>query len=295
MTGTRFVVVGDLINDIVAVPRGELRPDTDTVATIRPRPGGSAANTAAWLGSLGAEVDFVGAVGSHDSADHERMLRDQGVTPHLQIEFGVPTGTIVIVVQGEHRSMLTERGANALLEPESVTDALLAGAAVLHLSAYAFLHGFGTDGVRGVIDRATAAGVLVAINPGSVGYIQDFGVEQFLGACAGAEVLFPNRAEAELLTGTSTAEDALDALLERFPTVVVTRGTDGAIARTRGGPLVAIDAPSVRLVDPTGAGDAFAAGFLERWLRDRDLRAGLAAGAHLAARAVMAIGGRPPI
>ncbi|MBI5159872.1 MAG: hypothetical protein HY996_00385 [Micrococcales bacterium] len=295
MSGDRFVVVGDLINDIVVVPRGALRPDTDTPSTIRPRPGGSAANTAAWLGALGAPVDFVGAVGSRDSADHERMLRDQGVTPHLQIEFGVPTGTIVIIVSGEQRTMLTERGANALLAPDAVSDGLLASAAVLHLSAYSFLNGFGVDGARRVIDRARAAGVLVALNPGSVAYVEGYGADAFLASCAGADLFFPNRAEGRALTGAGSDEDAVDALLGHFPTVVLTRGTDGAIARSRGSEAVAVSAPSVRLVDPTGAGDAFAAGFLERWLPTRDLRAGLTAGAHLAARAVMAIGGRPPV
>lgn len=295
MSRERVVVVGDLINDIVAMPRGEVRPDTDTPATIRPRPGGSAANIAAWLGTLGTPVDFVAAVGSFDAADHERLLQDQGVTVHLQIEFGVPTGTIVIVVQGERRTMLTERGANALLSPDSVTDELLGSAALLHVSAYSFLHGFGVGGGRDLIDRARAAGVSVAVNPGSVGYIEDFGVSEFLYACSGADLLLPNRAEAQLLSGAPTAEDAVDALLERFPTVVLTRGTDGAIARTRGGALVAVDAPRVRLVDPTGAGDAFAAGFLERWLSTGDLKAGLTAGANLAARAVMVVGGRPPL
>jgi beta-glucanase (GH16 family) len=58
VSGDRIVVVGDVINDIVVVPRGEVRPDTDTPSTIRPRPGGSAANTAVWLGSLGAPGDI---------------------------------------------------------------------------------------------------------------------------------------------------------------------------------------------------------------------------------------------
>jgi len=295
VSGNRFVVVGDLINDIVVVPRGAIRPDTDTPSTIRPRPGGSAANTAAWLGAVGAPVDFVGAVGSRDSADHERMLRDQGVTPHLQIEFGVPTGTIVIIVSGEQRTMLTERGANALLAPDAVIDELLTSAAVLHLSAYRFANGLGADGARRVIDRARAAGVLVALDPGSLAHIEAYGADAFLAACAGADLFFPNRAEGRALSGADNDEDAVDALLEHFPTVVLTRGTEGSLARSRGSGPVEVGAPTVRLVDPTGAGDAFAAGFLERWLPTRDLRAGLAAGTHLAARAVMAIGGRPPV
>ena len=73
-----IVVVGDLINDIVAVPRGGLRRDTDTTASIRQRPGGSGANTAAWLGSIGAAVDYVGAVGSADAEHHRQMFRQRG-------------------------------------------------------------------------------------------------------------------------------------------------------------------------------------------------------------------------
>ena len=76
-----IVVVGDVINDIVVVPRGEIRADTDTASTIRPRPGGSAANTAAWLGSLGVPVDFVGRVGIADVEYHAQLFREHGVTP----------------------------------------------------------------------------------------------------------------------------------------------------------------------------------------------------------------------
>lgn len=295
MSGDRVVVVGDIINDIVVTPRAEIREDTDTPCTIRPRPGGSAANTAAWLGSLGVPVDFVGAVGVHDAPDHERWLRDQNVTPHLQVEYGLPTGTIVILVQDGKRTMLTERGANALLSVDGVTDELLASARVLHLSAYSFLDGFGLPGARTLVDRANEAGVLVAMNPGSVGYIADFGADRFLEATRGADVLFPNLAEGEMLTGTTGPERVLAALLELYPTVVLTMGAEGCVAATRGREPVALAAPRIRLVDPTGAGDAFAAGFLQRWLTTGDLRDAIAAATHVAARAIVAVGGRPAL
>ena len=60
----RIVCFGDIIDDVVVVPNGPIRDDTDTDSVIRNRPGGSPANTAAWLGSLGAAVDFVGVVGT---------------------------------------------------------------------------------------------------------------------------------------------------------------------------------------------------------------------------------------
>ncbi len=293
MTGSRIVLVGDVINDIVAVPRITVRPDTDTPSSIRPRPGGSAANTAAWLGSRGVAVDFVGAVGAHDAAEHERVFREGGVEPHLQVEDAIPTGTIIIVVDGEERSMLTERGANAALRVDTVTDDLLAEAAVLHVSGYSILDGFGAANTRALIERAKRAGVPVSVNPASTGYISDFGVEKFSEAIDGTTLLFPNLAEARLLSGVDDAEAAARALGRRFPVVALTLGSDGVLVVTDGGDPVHVPAPAARMVDPTGAGDAFTAGFLESWVGRWDAVEAAHTGVFVAACAVTVIGGRP--
>lgn len=295
MSRDRIVVVGDVINDIVVVPRGEIRPDTDTPSTIRMSGGGSGANTAVWLGSLGAPVDFVGCVGLDDLEAHERQFREAGVEPHLQLAAGLPTGTIVVVVDGEQRTMLTERGANSALTSAAVTDDLLAQAAVLHISGYSILDGFGVAGTRDLIDRAAAAGVPVTVTPGSSGFIADFGVDRFLDAIAGTTVLFPNLAEGELLSGQRDPERIGATLRRRFDVVVLTMGGDG-LTVFEGDTRTHVPAPPVQhIVDPTGAGDAFAAGFLERWAVTRDAVAAAEAGAFVAARAIMVIGGRPPI
>ena len=295
MSGDRIVVVGDVINDIVVVPRGEVRPDTDTASTIRLRPGGSAANTAVWLGSLGAPVDFVGCVGLDDLAEHERVFREAGVEPHLELGSGLPTGTIVILVDGERRTMLTERGANSLLSSSAVTDELLAGAGVLHISGYSILDGFGVKGARDLIDRATAAGVAVSVTPGSSGYIADFGADAFLEAIAGTTIVFPNLSEGAMLSGQTDPERIGAALRERFEVVVLTMGAEGLIV-FEGKKHTRVPAPLIQhIVDPTGAGDALAAGFLDRWVAGRDPVSAAEAGAFIAARAIMVIGGRPPI
>ena len=295
MTGSRVVVVGDVINDIVAVPRIPVRADTDTPSSIRPRPGGSAANTAVWLGSLGGAVDFVGAVGSYDATEHERVFREAGVEPHLQVEVGIPTGTIIIIVDGEERSMLTERGANAALRSDAVTAELLADAAVLHVSGYSILDGFGAAKTRELIGRATDAGVPVSVNPASTGYISDFGVDAFSEAIGGTTLLFPNLAEARQLSGEDDPEAAARALGARFRVVAMTLGSDGVLIVADGAEPVHVPAPATRMVDPTGAGDAFTAGFLNTWVRTGDAIAAAEAGVFVAASAVTVIGGRPPI
>ena len=295
MSGDRIVVVGDVVNDIVVVPRGEIRPDTDTASTIRLRPGGSAANTAAWLGSLGAPVDFVGCVGLDDLAEHEKVFAEAGVVAHLQLGSGLPTGTIVILIDGERRTMLTERGANSTLSSSSVTDELLAPAGVLHISGYSVLDGFGIPGARDLITRATTAGVAVSVTPGSAGYLEDFGAESFLEAIEGTTVVFPNLAEGRLLSGQEEPNRIGAALLERFEVVVLTMGAQGLIV-FEGSKVTPVEAPKIQhILDPTGAGDALAAGFLQHWAIDRDAVPAAEAGAYVAARAIMVIGGRPPI
>jgi sugar/nucleoside kinase (ribokinase family) len=294
----RIVVVGDLVNDIVVIPRGAFRTDTDTDARIQPRPGGSAANTAAWAGSLGAPVDFLGVAGSADAEQHAELLRHAGVTPHLKIEPGMPTGAIVLVVEGQSRSMFTDRGANAALRADLLSDEVLQTAGVLHVSGYSITKDNSRGAPLTMIARARERGIPVSVDPSSTGYLADYGVERFLDDLAGVELLVPNLAEGELLSGVSADDpDGIGArLLERFPIVVLKRGSQGATLFRRDHPPLAVAAPRVdRFVDPTGAGDAFAAGFLARWVRDADAAAALPEAVAVAARAVMLIGGRPPV
>ncbi len=295
MTGGRVVVVGDVVNDVLVVPRGEIRRDTDTSSTIRPRPGGSAANTAAWLGTLGAPVDFVGCVGTADAEYHAQIFRDHGVVPYLQVDPGLPTGTIVIIVEGEQRTMLTERGANAALSPATVSDALLAEATVMLVSGYSILDGFSLRGTRELIERARATGVRVAVTLGSVGYLADYGPDAFQSAIEGAELAFLNLDEGRLLVGESEPERVAARLADRFERAIMTIGSEGVLVIERDKQPVRVPAPAARLVDPTGAGDAFAAGFLDRWVASGDMVAAAEAGVFVAARAIMVMGGRPPV
>ncbi len=292
----RIVVVGDIVNDIVVVPRGAMRTDTDTDARIQPRPGGSAANTAAWAGSVGAAVDFVGTVGSADAEQHAEILRQSGVTPHLHVEPGMPTGAIVLVVEGQSRSMFTDRGANAALRAESLTEEMLDAARVLHVSGYTITKDNSRGAPLRMIAHARDRGVVVSVDPSSTGYLADYGIERFLDDLAGVELIFPNLAEGELLSGETEPERIGAALLERFPMVALKMGSRGGMLFRRGRPPHPVAAPRVdTFVEPTGAGDAFAAGFLAHWVRDGDAEAATQQAVNLAARAVMLVGGRPPL
>ncbi len=288
----RVICFGDLIDDVVVVPSGPIRADTDTPSSIRLRAGGSAANTAAWLAELGVAVDYVGVAAGADVDRHTALL--PGVSAHIAADGELPTGTIVVMVDGDSRSMLTQRGANAALDPAAVTDELLAEAAVLHLTGHTLLNRAGASGVRQLLDRARAAGVTVSVDPGSAGFIADYGAEAFLAAIAGVSILLPSLEEGRLLTGLTAPGEVAVRLAESFELVAVTLGVGGVIVAF-GETVEQIFASHATVVDPTGAGDAFSAGFLADWIGSHDAIAAAMAGVLVGARAVETMGGRPPL
>lgn len=293
MGGSRIVVFGDVIDDIMVVPKVPVRTDTDTTASMRHRAGGSAANTAVWLGTLGAQVDFVGRVGASDIQRHSQHFFAAGVDALLSLDPTEPTGTIVVVVDGDQRTMLTERGANSNLDVAAISDDMLGSAAILHLTGYSVIDCRDPSALRALIDRAIALGVVVSVDPGSAGYIADFGVKRFLDAIDGAHVIFPNLDEGRLLTGETDAAHVADALTAQFAVVALTLGPDGVMLAQRGASARRVPALTSKIIDPTGAGDAFAAGFISSYSRDRDARTAAKAGVRIATRALAVIGGRP--
>ena len=288
-----IVVVGDVIDDIIVRPQGAIRTDTDTPALIERHPGGSSANTAAWLGHIGADVHFFGRVGDADNARHARELERFGVKAHLQSDTERSTGTIVIIVEGEKRTMLTDRGANVIFDLDTVPQDLIAVAEYLHFTGHTIIDEPKRESVVRLISRAAAHGVNVSIDPASAGFISDFGVVEFLRLCDGAHILRPNEAEVRILSGLDDVKAATVKLTELFPLVVTTCGRDGVIVGQRGEALVHVPVEPVDVVDPTGAGDSFNAGLLAGLARGLSPVDAARAAVIVAAEAVTAVGARP--
>ncbi|MDO9396728.1 MAG: PfkB family carbohydrate kinase, partial [Herbiconiux sp.] len=228
------VVFGDVIDDVIVTPGGDIRPDTDTPALIERRPGGSAANAAAWFGHLGLPVHFFGRVHTDDVAAHGALLAAAGVTPHLLGEPELPTGTIVVILQPDRtRTMLTSRGANAGTSAQDVDRALLAPGGHLHFTGYSLFSDTGEAAVAEfarLIQDARGRGASVSVNPGSAGFLADHGVASLFEATAGAELVIPNLDEGRELTGAHSPEAVLEALLERYEIVALTMGRGGVLA-----------------------------------------------------------------
>jgi len=288
------VVVGDVMTDILARLAGPVRRGTDQQAEIVTLPGGGGANQATWLAACGVRVGLAARVAAADRDAIAAALAAAGVTPHLAADAQAPTGALICLVEPDgERSFLSSRGANARLAPDDLPESLLEGAGLLHVSGYALLEPGSRAAATRLMAVARERGLVVSVDPGSAGFLADLGPSVFLGAVCDADVIFPNRDEAERLTGEHATEAQLDALLRHVPMVVLKQGSAGAIAATRQGERITRPAVAARVVDTTGAGDAFFAGFMANWLGARDLGAALEAGNRVAAMAVARLGAQP--
>ena len=280
----RLVVVGDVNLDVIVKPEGPLVPHADRRAEIRLVPGGSGANLAIWLGSFGVDVVLAAKVGSRDRSELETAMVRHGVTPRFGGDEGRGSGIVVSLVDPDgQRSFLTDRGANLALDADDLPDDLLDGAALLHVSGYAFFASRPRAALSDLVVRARRRGVPFTVDPASASFLAEVGPEAFLDWTAGAAICFPNDDEAAVLAGSRDQARQREFLASRYDTVVIKRGRHGAEVVGRGGAVVArATAAPVVAVDTTGAGDAFVAGFLAAHLRsepvDRCLRGGVAAG-----------------
>jgi Sugar kinases, ribokinase family len=291
---TRVLVVGDVMTDIIVRPEGPIVPGSDRRAEIRNRPGGSGANQAVWLGAAGADVMFAARVGVADRTFYENYFRGLGVVPVLAGDADLPSGVLVTLLDpsGE-RSFLTDRGANLNLCPDDLPESLLDGVGLLLVSGYSFFASGPRVAVQSLLAAARQRGVPIAIDPASTGFLDEVGPQMFREWVGPGDWLFANEAEAELLTGEADFEAQMRQLGAQFTHVVIKRGRFGAVLGGRDGIRESHSAPLVGVVDTTGAGDAFAAGFVAALLRGEPHAACLAAGIAEGAKAVQFVGGQP--
>jgi len=294
LTEARALVIGDVMTDVICRPEGPLVRGSDRRASILTRPGGSGANQAVWLGAMGASVAFVARVGAADKPKLAAYFRACGVEPLLSGDAMLPSGMLVTILDPDgERSFLSDRGANTALSPADLPDALLAGTRLVMVSGYAFFAEAPRAAVMGFCLRAREKNVAIMVDPASVGFLHDVGPDNFLRWTAGAERIFANTSEAEALTGSAMLDVQMRRLGEFYARVVIKCGAAGAVLGDRTGIKLSLPAPKVEVVDTTGAGDAFAAGFVAAELlgagTEECLRRAIAAGSE----AVKLLGGQP--
>lgn len=289
-----LLAAGDLVLDVLVRPHGPVERGTDTPGTVSVAGGGSASNVACWVAFLGGVARFVGAVGD-DPAGAWLLedLRRRGVDARVEVRPEEQTGAVAVWIEGEERTMVTCQGANRTLPAFLLAQETWEGVVHFHFTGYALV----TDRQQVQAAKALARqrGCTVSLDPAAHPLVLEaVGLEGFRSACEEVDVLLPNRAEALALSGAQTLEEAAEALASLVPVVCIKDGAQGCLVATRRG-LLRVPTEPATVVDPTGAGDAFAAGFLLRWTQGARVEEAARAGNQAGSEAIRHLGARPPL
>ena len=281
--------IGDLIEDVVVWLNGELKnqinigSDTDSVI-VRTR-GGSAANVAMFAALTGTPSRFIGQVGNDNLGEQLcASLRGSGVDVCTVAEGR--TGSIVVLVQpnGE-RTFLTDRGVASDLSVFNASH--LTDVSIVHVPTYSLAQDpLATTAIQ-YMQAARTAGALISIDASSTAVLRDYGVGRYaaLIASIAPDVFLCNSDEAELLN-IDSAHPMPGAEL-----TVIKRGALPITAVTAAGAVTEVATPSVaNIIDTTGAGDAFAAGFLPTYATSRNIKDAITNGNLIAARVLRSPG-----
>jgi sugar/nucleoside kinase (ribokinase family) len=277
--------IGDLIEDVVVWLSAEPYLGTDTDSIIQRTRGGSAANVAMFAALTGTESRFIGQVGN-DALGQQlcSSLQQAGVDVCVVAEGR--TGSIVVLVQpnGE-RTFLTDRGVASHLS--LVNASLMANVGILHVPSYSLV----TEPLASTsllyIKAAQSLGAVISIDASSTSVLEHFGVARYKSLIQSIQpqVFLCNEDEAGLL-GVGVTEGMPGAAL-----TVIKRGAHSTLAISQNNERseVAV-APVANIVDTTGAGDAFAAGFLPTFVATNDVEVAIARGHAVAARVLRSPG-----
>ena len=258
--------------------------------------GGSAANTLAGLAALGANCAFVGQVAEDQlGAVFSHDIRAVGIDFDTPARAGQPPTArcLIFVTPDGQRTMNTFLGATQFLPADAVDLDAIAASQVLYLEGYLWDPEEPRAAMRRAIEAAREAGTKVAFTLSDAFVIDRHG-DDFRAMIERGEIdiLFANHVELAALTGEDDFHAGMDLLAPNVPTLVVTRSEKGAVAMEGGKTAQVAAEPIAKVVDTTGAGDLFAAGFLMGHVRGEDLETRLRMGAIAAAEIISHYGAR---
>jgi sugar/nucleoside kinase (ribokinase family) len=294
----RVLCIGDVMLDVVTqikVMPSQINYGSDTPATITTHGGGAAGNVASWLTKTEAQATIVGHVGN-DAAGSALVTEFDllGVRHHNLVVDEGRSGVVVVLVDptGE-RTMFPDNGANSGLHLGDLPE--LDEYDAVYISGYSPLDPLSLHGIKEMITKVREQELPIYFDPASVGGMKEVAIDEVQSWLPLMNVLLLNEEEAIYLSGHSDIELALDELLQKCQTVVIKRGSHGAVGKSRGGESISVPAIPVDVVDTTGAGDAFAAGFISHFTTHHDLTRALLAGVEIAALNVAIVGARPRV
>jgi ribokinase len=281
----RLVVIGDANPDLILTGT-DISPEFGQVEKVIEQAalslGGSAAITSVYAARLGVPTSLVAAIGADLFGDFvESEVVAAGVAAATLVRVTQPTGISVTLSRGDDRAILTAPGAIDALAAELILKSgVMLDAAHVHVSSY-FLQPALAETLPDLLAKARRAGATTSLDT-NFDPTQRWMSRSLEAALQMTDLFFPNRTEAAALSGRDDPAQGGRWLASRYgPAVAVKCGSRGAVLACENQVLRAAP-PAVRVVDTTGAGDAFNAGFLAAWLARLDwascLRTGVAAG-----------------
>ncbi len=277
----------------------EMRADElyDAMPPAREISGGSAANTLAGLSTLGLQCAFIGQVADDQLGKVFRHdMRATGIDFDTASREGEPaTGRVLIFVTPDgERTMNTFLGAGQYLPASALDEELIASGAILYLEGYLWDPEEPRRAMRRAIEVARGAGRKIAFTASESFVIERHG-DDFRTMIADGliDILFVNESELATLTGEDDFDAGFASLVDKVPVLVATRSEKGAVAQADGERAVVAADPVDKVVDSTGAGDQFAAGFLAGYAKGEPLERCLKRGAIAAAEVIAHYGPRP--
>ncbi len=290
-----LLCIGDIMLDVITVLSGEINFGGDTPARISTHGGGAAANVASWAALSQVKSHLVARVG-RDSAGQTLLaeLKALEVNSLISINSDEQTGVVVILVDTDgERTMFPDTAANSGLTMKDLPALDHFGA--VYISGYALLNEKSRPGVLEMIKLIRSRGLPIFFDPTTVGGMSQVKLAQIQTWLPLMNTLLMNEEEAQFITKESNEKKALAHLLEMAPNAVIKLGACGAIGQSRGHQVISIPAHPAKVKDTTGAGDAFAGGFIAEWMKTPDMKTALLAGALRAAQCVAIVGARPQV
>lgn len=258
----------DFIEQIKAPKGGMMLVEEGVIDTILAKsaaspvivPGGSACNTVTGIAQLGGSARFVGKSGVDSFGNLlETDLTRTGVSPYL-FKSETPTGRVLSVITPDaQRTMLTHLGAAEEMKPEEMTDACFSDAQIVHVEGYLL---FNPDLLLAALKTAKKAGARISLDLASYTVVNaakshlDTIIPEYI------DILIANEDEAQAFTDISDESEALNRLAENVEIAVLKLGKHGSIIAADGRHIPVAPHGDAPVVDTTGAGDLWAAGFL---------------------------------
>ena len=268
-----IVTIGDTCVDLI-VDMGQVTPRFGQVEQLVPdydlEMGGSNCLFACQAAKLGLSVAVLACVGDDPFGQLVlRRLRESGVdTSYVRVRSDLKTGLSLALTRSGDRSILTYSGTLSAVGPDDVSDRFLQSGRHFHLGSYYLLANL-RGAFPAILERAQGYGLTISVDTNWDP--DETWADGLEGILAQADLFFPNEQEALAITATPDLDQALSLLAEKVPVVAVKLGPRGALLVQPGQRTHFPIEPVASPMDTIGAGDAFDAGFLAGWLRERPL------------------------